>query len=70
MKRSEMSFLIAQELFRSNKVDPTECGNLAELVLDFIEKNGMLPPTRTEKSVLPGVQDFVVNKWEPEDDAK
>lgn len=36
-------------------------------ILDRAEKEGMLPPARIEKSVLPGLSDFSVNKWESKD---
>lgn len=69
MKRSEAVKIIAQVV--SEYCDNWHpAGDLAvgEAVLSKLEKAGMLPPVRIEKSVLPGLPDFQTNKWEPEDE--
>jgi hypothetical protein len=60
MKRSEMLEKIRQVL---RDVGPEI---QAEEILKTIEEAGMLPPVIREKSVLPGISDFEVRKWEPE----
>lgn len=69
MKRSEMVKQLAKWLDRSQSTVLMN-GNegKAESLLKQLEIWGMLPPVRTEKSVLPGISDFNVNTWEKENE--
>ena len=49
-----------------NEVYLIDHEKIAESILSSLEEEGMLPPETTEKSVLPGMADFKVNKWESE----
>ena len=60
MKRSDF---ISRVLEKNGEFTKTE----VELLLEAFEQLGMLPPTRIERSVLPGIGDFTVNNWDPED---
>jgi hypothetical protein len=59
MKKSEF---ISKVLEKNGEYTRIE----VEQLLEVFENLGMLPPTSVEKSVLPGIGDFVVNKWDPE----
>lgn len=63
MKRSEMIEKIADELMYRYDETPVE---IAEDILRIIEALGMRPPQTVEKSVMPGIEDFKVHKWDRE----
>jgi hypothetical protein len=44
----------------------TNLKEFTEDLLQEVESNGLCPPWTLEKSVLPGISDFVVNRWENE----
>lgn len=64
MKRSEMIKLLGDYLYHydwNNGVsDP-------KIILDFLENEGMLPPSYSKAHELPGVDSYHV--WEPENDS-
>jgi hypothetical protein len=61
MKKSEFIQKVLEENGEYTKIE-------VEQLLETFQKLGMLPPVCLEKSKLPGIDDFVVNKWEPEEE--
>lgn len=70
MKRSEMIQKMTESLIREfltcSEVSRRHCKDAAERMLDLVEDLEMLPPQTVEKSVMPGIEDFKVNKWDRE----
>ncbi len=71
MKRSEMLELIRNWLYSNEEiiVEPN-FDNVANELLDFLEKEGMMPPTITimkeSYNRTEGTYGFEVNEWEEE----
>lgn len=80
MKRSQMVSKIAAVIYNFNEpysyVDRKKCLEIAKVILQVQEENGMLPPGRFEDfgnysmdmygEILPS--EGWVNEWEPEDE--